>query len=129
MKKAIRILTFAAAVFGAFAAAALTDAGAIAFKRDLPDVPTWTAVTNTATIAYNYGLERVNIASGATLTASTTGWKDGDMCFVVLAPAGTYSVNTNALAFVGYGNWPTNETMCVAWKYGSKVFLNKLKGL
>lgn len=95
-------------------------------KPDIPDIPSYTVTNTTAVIVYNYGKETVSIPAGATLTANTANWNDGEQCFVVLSPAGAYSVDTSVLKFNGYGLWPTNDALCVAWRFGSTVYVNPI---
>lgn len=101
------------------------SANGIARLSDIPTVPTWTATNTSAVISYNYGKETVAIPSGGTLTANLTGWNDGEQIFVVLQPAGSYSVASN-IKYCGYGTWPTNTALCVAWPYSQTLYINPI---
>ena len=94
---------------------------------DIPDIPSYSETNTTANIVYHYGCETVAIPANGTLTGSTSNWPQGAQTFIVLNPAGAYTVNTNALEYSGYGIWPTNTALCVAWRYGSKIYVNPIK--
>lgn len=92
-----------------------------------PQGQTMTETNTVATLRYHYGMETVSIGSGATLTADLEDWPNGACVFTVLDPAGSYSVNTNLIEFVGYGLWPTNAAQCITWRKGAKAYLSVLK--
>lgn len=103
-----------------------SDLAALEQRVDAMSVPVWTATNTTAVVCYNYGVETVAIPANATLTADMAGWNDGEQAFVVLQPAGAYTVS-GAVVFAGYGTWPTNTALCVAWKYGQNIYVNPLR--
>lgn len=85
----------------------------------------WSATNTTAVISYHYGKEIVAIPSGGTLTANLSGWNDGVQAFVVLQPSGAYTVASN-VEYCGYGTWPTNTALCVAWPYAGTLYVNPI---
>lgn len=85
----------------------------------------WSATNTTAVISYHYGKEIVAIPSGGTLTANLSDWNDGEQSFVVLEPSGAYTVASN-VKYCGYGNWPTNTALCVAWPYAGTLYVNPI---
>lgn len=93
---------------------------------DIPDIPSYSETNTTANIVYHYGCETVAIPANGTLTGSTTNWPQGAQSFIVLNPAGAYTVSF-PLEYSGYGTWPTNTALCVAWRYGSKIYVNPIK--
>ena len=105
---------------------AAANAYADAAVAALPAPPTYAATNTTAVIAYNYGKETVAIPDGATLSADLSNWRDGEQCFVVLDPQGSYTPAAS-VAYNGYGLWPTNTALCVAWRYGATVYVNPVK--
>lgn len=88
--------------------------------------PAYSVVTNTATVKCVYGTNVVPVPNGGTLTADTTGWKEGQTVFTKIVPAGTYAVATT-ITLTGYGTWPTAPFDCVAWKSGEKVYITVLR--
>lgn len=77
-----------------------------------------------ATIAYQANGNAVDciLAAGDTLSASSTGWIDGQSVLVAVHPAGAYSVSN--ITLVGYGSWPTTDFYAVVWRVGANFYAN-----
>ena len=85
----------------------------------------WSATNTVAVIARHTGKETVSIPSGGNLVADLSGWNDGVQTFVVLQPSGAYTVASN-VEYCGYGTWPTNTALCVAWPYAGTLYVNPI---
>ena len=88
-------------------------------------IPSTDPAASANVVRYCGGRLTVSVARGATLTASTSGWRDGAAVFVKLVPAGPYAVS--GITLVGYGLWPTNSAQCVFWNCDGSVFCNVIK--
>lgn len=88
-------------------------------------IPSTDPAASANVVRYCGGKLTVSVARGATLTASTSGWRDGAAVFARLVPAGPYAVS--GITLVGYGLWPTNSAQCVFWNCDGSVFCNVIK--
>lgn len=84
----------------------------------------WTYLTG-GTVAYQTNGNSVDLtlASGGTLSVSSTGWIDGQSMLVAVHPAGTYSVSAS-LSLVGYASWPESDFYAVVWRVGNQFYAN-----
>lgn len=101
------------------------SSGRLALESQIPSGDEWSATNTVAVIARHTGKETVSIPSGGNLVADLSGWNDGVQTFVVLQPSGAYTVASN-VEYCGYGTWPTNTALCVAWPYAGTLYVNPI---
>lgn len=102
-----------------------TKVATTAFVQEAISGTAWSATNTVAVIARHTGKETVSIPSGGNLVADLSGWNDGVQTFVVLQPSGAYTVASN-VEYCGYGTWPTNTALCVAWPYAGTLYVNPI---
>lgn len=102
-----------------------TKVATTAFVQEAISGISWSATNTVAVIARHTGKETVSIPSGGNLVADLSGWNDGVQTFIVLQPSGAYTVASN-VKYCGYGNWPTNTALCVAWPYAGTLYVNPI---
>lgn len=103
-----------------------TKVATTAFVQEaISGISSWSATNTVAVIARHTGKETVSIPSGGNLVADLSGWNDGVQTFVVLQPSGAYTVASN-IEYCGYGTWPTNTALCVAWPYDGTLYVNPI---
>lgn len=102
-----------------------TKVATTAFVQEAISGFSWSATNTVAVIARHTGKETVSIPSGGNLVADLSGWNDGVQTFVVLQPSGAYTVASN-VEYCGYGTWPTNTALCVAWPYAGTLYVNPI---
>ena len=83
----------------------------------------WTYLETTVEYQANGNAVDIILGAGETLSASATGWIDGQSVLVAVHPLGAYSVSP-ALKLVGYGAWPTGDFQAVVWRVGSNFYVN-----
>ena len=118
-------LCFDSLLFGNKYYALPQSSGRLALESQIPSGDDWSATNTTAVIARHTGKETVSIPSGGNLVANLSGWNDGVQTFVVLQPSGAYTVASN-VKYAGYGTWPTNTALCVAWPYAGTLYVNPI---
>lgn len=86
----------------------------------------WTYLETTVEYQANGNAVDIILGAGETLSASATGWIDGQSVLVAVHPLGSYSVSP-ALKLVGYGAWPTTDFYAVVWRVGSVFYVNVIE--
>ena len=83
-------------------------------------------VTSTNTLVWSWRPKRIFIDSNATLTASSTGWFDGNSMFCLIDTPVVFSLDTNIIV-VGYSSLPVDSMVqAITWTLQGSYFINPI---
>lgn len=116
-------------VMGSRSRIALPSAsGTLALKEDIPAVPSPTAPVASATLAWqsNGSAIVVSVPANGTLSATFTGWIEGQTQTALITLAAGASVSPQ-VKLVGYGTWPTDrQFLASATLVGNNVYVTPI---
>lgn len=102
--------------------------GTLALREDIPHVPSPTAPVASATLAWqsNRSAIVVSVPANGTLSATLTGWIEGQSQTALITLAAGTSVSPE-VKLVGYGTWPTGgQFLASAIRVGNNVYVTPI---
>jgi len=117
-----------AAIIGKPTLATVATSGSYNDLTDKPTIPSPTAPVASATLAWQSNGSAIVVSVGAaeTLSATLTGWVDGQTQTALITLAAGASVAAN-VKLVGYGTWPTDgQFLASATRVGMFVYVTPI---